>query len=121
MPLNFLRSFKNGLAGIGHVVRSERNMRIHVLAALGVVAAGVGFRLAAWEWVAVLLCVGLVLSAECANTALERLADRVSTEQHPLLKAAKDSASGAVLILALTAAVVGGIVFLPRLRALVGW
>src|SRR5262249_52951041 len=121
MPLKFLRSFLTGFAGIGHVIRSERNMRIHVVAAVGVVAAGFAFQLAAWEWAAVLFCIGLVLSAECMNTAMERLADRVSTERHPLIKAAKDCASGAVLVLALTAAAVGGIVFLPRLRALAGW
>ena len=85
------------------------------------VAAGFVFGLAAWEWVAVLLCVGLVLSAECMNTALERLADRVSLDRHPLIQQAKDSASGAVLVLALTSAVVGCIVFVPRLRELTGW
>jgi diacylglycerol kinase len=117
----FLRSFVTGFAGLAHVTRSEMNMRIHVAAAVAVVVAGFAFGLAAWEWVAVLFCVGLVLSAECMNTALERLADRVSLDWHPLVKQAKDCASGAVLVLALTSALVGGIIFLPRLRALTGW
>ena len=106
---------------MAHVIRSEMNMRIHVAAAIAVVVVGGLFGLAAWEWVAVLFCVGLVLSAECMNTALERLADRVSLEWHPLIKQAKDCASGAVLVLALTSAVVGGIVFLPKIRAVAGW
>ncbi|MGL4549636.1 MAG: diacylglycerol kinase family protein [Gemmataceae bacterium] len=117
----FLRSFVTGFIGLAHVVRSERNMRLHIVAAVAVVAAGFAFRLAAWEWVAVVFCVGLVLSAECMNTALERLADQVSLDWHLLIKQAKDCASGAVLAMALTSAVVGGIVFLPKLWALTGW
>jgi diacylglycerol kinase len=118
---NFFRSVKTGLAGLGHVIRSETNMRIHVVAAIGVVVAGFAFDLVAWEWVAVLFCIGLVLAVECMNTALERLADRVSLEWDPLIKQAKDCAAGAVLVLAMTSAVIGAIVFLPKLRALTGW
>lgn len=117
----FLRSFVTGFMGIGHVIASEQNMRLHLVAAVGVIVAGAIFRLEAWEWVAVLACVGLVLSAECMNTAMERLADRVSLERHPLIKQAKDCASGGVLVLALMSAIIGGIVFLPRLRSLTGW
>ena len=117
----FLRSVVTGFIGLGHVIRSERNMQLHVVAAVTVVVAGFAFGLTAWEWVAVVFCVGLVLSAECLNTGLERLADRVSLDRHPLIKQAKDCAAGAVLVLAMTSAVVGGIVFLPRLRALTWW
>lgn len=116
-----VQSFVIGFAGFAHVVRSERNMRIHGVAAVAVVVAGFAFGLAAWEWVAVVFSVGLVLSAECMNTALERLSDRVSPERHPLIQQAKDSAAAAVLVLAITAGFVGGIVFLPRVRALTGW
>jgi diacylglycerol kinase len=121
MFVKFLRSFVNGFAGMAHVAWSEMNMRIHLAAAAAVVVAGFVLALAAWEWVAVLFCIGLVLSAECMNTALERLADRVAPDWHQLIKEAKDCASGAVLVLALTSAVVGGIIFLPKLRALIGW
>src|SRR5262249_31243806 len=118
MLAKLLRSFRTGFVGIAHVLRSEANMRWHAAAAVGVVVAGAAFRLHAWEWVAVTLCVGLVLSAECMNTALERLGARLAPERPPLVQQAKDSASGAVLVLALTSVVVGGIVFIPRLRAL---
>jgi diacylglycerol kinase len=116
-----LRSFANGFIGIAHVIRSERNMRTHCVAAVAVAAAGLTLGLAAWEWVAVTFCFGLVLSAECLNTAVERLADRVSLDRHPLIKQAKDCASGGVLVLAIMSAVVGGVIFLPKLRALTGW
>ena len=117
----FLRSFVVGFFGLVHALRSEQNMRLHCLAAAGVIAAGFLFSIAAWEWVAVVLCIGLVISAECFNTALERLADRVSRETEPLIKQAKDCGSAAVLVLAITAAVVGGVVFVPKIWAAAGW
>jgi diacylglycerol kinase len=117
----FLGSVRTGLLGLAHVIQTEVNMRIHVAAAVGMVIAGFGFELAAWEWVAMVFCIGLVLSVECMNTALERLANRVSLDWHPLIKQAKDCASGAVLLLTVMSALIGGIVFLPRLLALTGW
>jgi diacylglycerol kinase (ATP) len=117
----FLRSFVIGFTGLAHVIRSEQNMRVHCAAAAGVVAAGFVFALAAWEWVAVVFCIALVISAECMNTALERLADRVTLETDPLIKHAKDCGSASVLVAALAAAVVGGVVFVPKIWAAAGW
>jgi diacylglycerol kinase len=117
----FLRSFVIGSLGLAHALRTEQNMRLHCLIAVAVIAGGLVLRLAAWEWVAVLLSIGLVISAECVNTALERLADRVTREDDPLIKQAKDCGSAAVLVLAITAAIVGGIVFGPKLWAAAGW
>ncbi|MDY3558560.1 diacylglycerol kinase family protein [Gemmata sp. JC673] len=116
-----VRSLTIGCAGLIDVIRSEQNMRIHCVVAAGVTVAGLVFALAAWEWVAVVLCIGLVLSAECMNTALERLADRVTQERDPLIKQAKDCGAAAVLVVALTAVVVGGAVFVPKIGAAVGW
>ncbi|HEX3152289.1 MAG TPA: diacylglycerol kinase family protein [Gemmataceae bacterium] len=115
-----LRSFAIGFLGLAHVIRSEQNMRVHCAAALAVITAGFAFALAAWEWIVVLLCIGLVISAECMNTAIERLADRVSRETDPLIKQSKDCGSAAVLVLALAAAVVGGVIFLPKIWAATG-
>lgn len=95
-------------------------MRVHCVATFGVVVAGFSFALTAWEWIAVVLCIGLVISAECMNTAVERLADRVSRETDPLIKQAKDCGSAAVLVLAAMAAVIGGIIFVPKIWAAVG-
>ncbi len=116
-----LRSFAIGFAGLAHAVGTEQNLRIHVAIAVCVIAGGFCFGLAAWEWVAVTFCIGLVIAAECMNTALERLADRISLERHPLIKQAKDCSAAAVLVLAMTSAVIGGIVFLPRIMARMGW
>jgi diacylglycerol kinase len=116
-----LRSFLTGFLGLAHAIGSEQNMRLHCLAALGVIVAGFVFPLAVWEWIVVVFCIGLVISAECMNTAIERLADRVSRETDPLIKHAKDCGSAAVSVVAFTAAVVGGLVFVPKIWAAAGW
>lgn len=121
MIAKLLRSFVTGFIGLAHALGSEQNLRIHGVAAISVIAAGFFFALAAWEWIAVILCIGLVISSECMNTAVERLADRVSVERHPLIKQAKDCSSAAVLVLALTSATVGCIVFVPKIFAWMGW
>jgi diacylglycerol kinase len=117
----FIRSFRIGFLGFTHAVRAEQNMRIHCFAALVVIAAGCILKLAVWEWVAIVLSIGLVISSECMNTALERLADRISGEMNPLIKQAKDCGSAAVLVLAVTAAVVGGMIFIPKCWPMLGW
>jgi diacylglycerol kinase len=117
----FLRSFVIGSVGLAHAFAAEQNMRIHCLIALAVIAGGWVFAVAAWEWIVLVFCIGMVISAECMNTAIERLADRVSQEPHPLIKQAKDCSSAAVLVLAITAAVVGGVVFVPKVWAAAGW
>lgn len=117
----FLHSVGNGFAGLAHALGSEQILQIHGVIAVGVIAAGCFFALAGWEWIAVTLCMGLVISAECMNTAIERLADRVSLERNLLIKQAKDCSSAAVLVLAMTSAVVGGIVFVPKISAWLKW
>lgn len=117
----FLRSFVIGFLGLAHAVRSEQNVRIHCVAAVGVVVAGFVFALAAWEWIVVVFCIGLVISAECMNTAVERLADRITLDVDPLIKRAKDCGSAGVLVVAIMAAVVGGVVFVPKITTAAGW
>ena len=116
-----VRSFVVGFQGLAHVIGSEQNMRIHCVIAVGVIGAGFLLALSPWEWLAVVLCIGLVLAAECLNTALERLADRVTTETDPLIKQAKDCGSAAVLVLAMMSVGVGVVVFAPKIWSLAGW
>lgn len=119
--LKLLRSFAIGFLGLAHCIRSELSMQVHCAAAAAVIAAGWFFSLAAWEWGVVVLCIGLVIATECLNTALERLADRVSRQRDPLIKQAKDCGSAAVLAAALASAVVGGLVFVPKIWVAAGW
>ena len=116
----FLRSFVVGFLGLGHAIRAEQNMRIHCVVALGVLVVGFVLGLAVWEWMVLLFCIGLVISAECMNTALERLADRVTKEKDPLIQQAKDCGSAAVLVLAITTAIIGGLLFVPRILNALG-
>ncbi|MCP3893477.1 diacylglycerol kinase family protein [Bacteroides sp.] len=110
-----LKSFGYAAKGIGNVLCCEHNIWIHLIITLLVVAAGFFFDIQRGEWIALVLCIGLVLAAETFNTAIERLVDLVSPNRHPLAGEVKDIAAGAVLICAIAAAVVGLIVFIPYL------
>ncbi len=113
-----IRSFGFAFAGIGQMVRSERNAQIHFLAAVLVAIGGVLFRVSLQEWIALVLSITLVLALEAINSALEALVDLASPHYHPLAKRAKDIGAGSVLIAAIGAAIVGCLVFLPKLLAL---
>ncbi len=112
---NFVMGFVDAWRGIRSVFRSERNFRIHLAAAIIVIALGFFFRLPAGEWLAIILCLGLVLMAEVLNTAIEYLADAVHPEMDPGIRRCKDAAAGGVLIASVAAAAVGAIVYLPKL------
>jgi diacylglycerol kinase len=111
----FVRSFSFAGQGVWYAVRTQRNMRVHLLAAAGAVTAGLVLRISAVDWACVLTAIGLVLTAEALNTVVEALADLCTEEFHPLAKIAKDTAAGAVLISSVAALGVGAAVFLPRL------
>ena len=111
----FFRSFQFAARGIVDLFRFENNAKIHLLAAAVAIGAGSWLGLSAMEWAMIATQMGLVIATEAFNTALEKMADRVTTERDPLIKAAKDLASGAVLIVALTALVVGLLIFVPKL------
>ena len=108
-----LMSFRHALCGLRILVKTQRNARVHAVATVMVVAAGCWCGVSRIEWCAlVLVCAG-VWTAEALNTALEFLADAVTKEKHPLIGHAKDVAAGAVLVMAITAMVVGCVVFMP--------
>ena len=109
--MGFFRSFKYAGRGITLAVR-ERNFRFHLCAAAFVIFFAARFyELSRGEWAVLLLTCGAVLSLEAVNTAIERLCDRVSTEQDSQIGAIKDIAAGAVLISAVIAAAVGVFLF----------
>ena len=95
--------------------RTERHLKVHSIAAFGVIGLGAMLELSGVEWAILTLAMGMVLAAEYATSALERLADRVSTEWHPLIRDAKDFAAASVLVAALAAAVVGLLILGPKL------
>ena len=115
-----IRSFGHAFAGIGHGLRTQTNLRIHIVAALCVIIAGLLLRISAIEWAILVVTIMIVMSAELFNTAIEAVVDRVGSEPHPLSKIAKDTAAGAVLIGAIGAVIVGLLIFGPKLLALLG-
>ncbi len=111
-------SFRHALRGVGELLRTQPNARIE--AALAAAAFGLAglLRLAPQDWALLALAAGLVLAAECANSALEALADRVSAERDSAIGRAKDMAAGAVLLAAFAALLVGLFVLGPPLLGL---
>ena len=109
-----LRSFAFAWKGILTLFRAEPNAKIHLLAAIMAIAAGFWFDIEKGEWCAVVLSIFGVLAAEAFNTAIEELTNLVSPGPHPLAGKAKDLAAAGVLFIAFGAAIVGVIVFLPR-------
>jgi diacylglycerol kinase (ATP) len=112
---NLLTSFKYAFSGMWHVLRTQRNARIHLLVALGVIVLGLWLGLSRTEWAIIALTIGLVLVAESFNTVAESAVDLMTGEYHPLAKIAKDVAAGAVLLMAITAVVVGLLILGPPL------
>lgn len=109
-----LNSFKYAFNGIVELVRSQPNAKIHLAFTCIVIAGGFFFQISTTEWCLSILSIALVLSAEAFNTSLEYLTDLVSPDYHELAGKTKDVAAGAVLISAIGAAIVGSIIFLPK-------
>lgn len=110
------KSFNYAVKGILYALIRERNMRIHVLAAGAAVAAGVWLDLSRMEWGLLVITITLVMAVEMINTAVEKTVDIMTGEYHPLAKAAKNVAAGAVLLSAINALVMAYIIFVPHLR-----
>ncbi len=113
----FWESFRHAGEGILYAIRTQRNFRVHLVAATGVTLLGLWLELTLTAWTLIAVVIGLVLMAEMANTAAEALVDLASPEYHPLARQVKDVAAGAVLLVALTSIVVGGLVLGPPLVA----
>lgn len=108
-------SYGHGIRGIGHAFRYEPAMRFHLAASVVVISVNIFLRISSTEWLITLLLIGLVWTAEVFNTALEKLADRVTQEQDVRIGQVKDLASGAVSIICLFAVVCALIIYLPYL------
>jgi diacylglycerol kinase (ATP) len=113
-----LRSFGHAFRGLTVLLQTQHNARIHAVATILVVAAGVLARISLTEWVLIALAVVCVWATEALNTSIELLVDLVSPDLHPLAAKAKDVAAGAVLIAAIGSLIVGVLVFGPHISKL---
>jgi len=112
-----LQSFKYALKGVRLLFQSETNAKIHLAFTILVIAGGLFFSVSLTEWCLLVLAIVMVLCAEGMNTAVEYLTDLVSPDFHELAGKTKDVAAGAVLITAIGAAIVGCVIFLPKIWA----
>jgi diacylglycerol kinase len=110
-----LQSFGFAIKGLKTLFQTQANARIHALAIVVVTVLGFCFDIETWEWCSVVVAFAVVLSAEAVNTAIEFVVDLVSPQYHPLAGKAKDVAAAAVLITAMGAAVIGALIFLPKI------
>ena len=117
MTLIRLSSFRAALSGLGSVVRSEPHARFHLVVALLVILSGFWLEVSRLEWCWLLASIAAVFAAEALNTGLESLADVTHPGPHPGVGRAKDAAAGAVLVVAVAAALVGVLVLGPHLLA----
>ncbi len=114
-PDSWLKTLNCAVEGVLQAVRTERHMRWHVLACLAVLLLAPRLAVTPAEFALLCLAAALVVVAELGNTAVEAVVDLASPGYHPLARAAKDVAAGAVLVAAFAAAAVGWVVLYPRL------
>lgn len=107
-------SFGHAFRGWSYVLRTQRNMWIHVIIAAAVVALSAWLRISRVEWAIIVLTIAMVFTAEFVNTAIEAVVDLASPQKHPLAKVGKDVGAGAVVIAALAAVVIGLLILWPR-------
>ena len=110
-----INSFGYAFTGIGTAVKSERNMKIHCIMMALVIFFGIILKISKLEWIICIALFGLVIGAEMFNTAIEYVVDLASPEKNDLAKHAKDVAAGAVLVNAIAAAIIGFLIFVPKI------
>lgn len=115
----FGKSFLYAGQGIIFLIRNERNFKIQTIIALLVIVAGFYFQISRIDWIIVIMLIGMMLSIEALNTAIEKTVDLVTSNIHPLAKYAKDVSAGAALIFAFISVIIGIIIFLPYILRLI--
>jgi len=111
---NLIRSFDYALKGLVYVIKTERNMRIHIFIAVLVLMVSLFLNLTRFEIMSLILAIALVLITEILNTASELIVNLVTEHHHPLAKIIKDLTAGAVLFSSICAVVIGYLVFINK-------
>lgn len=108
-------SFKYALEGIAAALKQEPNLKFHFLIGLLVIILSFFLKISTQDFIIILILIGFVVAVELTNTAIEAVVDGFTENLHPAAKIAKDISAGAVLISAVTASIVGILIFLPYL------
>lgn len=113
--VKIINSFKYAINGLCSSFKTERNMKIHVIVMILVIILGILFKINRQEWITCIICFSLVIGGELFNTAIENVVDIIMPEKNDKAKLAKDISAGAVLVLAIGAAIVGLLIFIPKI------
>ena len=110
-----INSFKCAIQGIIQAMKTERNVKIHITKMILVIISGIVFKIAKQEWITCIILFGLVISLELVNSAIETTVDIAMPEINEKAKNAKDIAAGAVLVSAISSAIIGLTIFIPKI------
>lgn len=110
-----INSFKYAFQGIYIGIKEERNIKIHIFIMILVILFGIMLKISKVEWIICIILFGNVIALELMNTAIENTVDLITKENNPKAKIAKDTAAGAVLVMAISSAIVGLIIFIPKI------
>lgn len=110
-----VNSFKYAYEGITTGIKEERNLKIHIMIMILVIILGIILKISKIDWIICIILFGFVISLELINTAIENTVDLITIEKNPKAKIAKDVAAGAVLIASITSAIIGLIIFIPKI------
>ena len=108
-------SFKYAIEGIWTSFKTERNMKIHIFIMILVIIAGIILKIDKLEWIICITLFAIVIGSELFNTSIETIVDMVMPEKNKKAKIAKDVSAGAVLVVAIGAAIIGLVIFVPRI------
>lgn len=115
---NVISSFKYAFQGMFSALKTERNLKIHVTIMILVIIAGIVLKISKIEWIICIILFGLVIGGEMLNSAIETVVDIAMPDINSKAKFAKDAAAGAVLVFAIASAIIGFMIFGPKLIAL---
>lgn len=115
MAQTLAAAFKNAFSGMAAFFLKERNGKIHLAFVVSLVICGFVFGISKQEWISILICIAMVMALEMANASIEKLCDTVHPSIHPNIKWVKDVAAAAVLWAAIISAIIGLMVFVPKL------
>jgi diacylglycerol kinase len=110
-----INSFKYAFIGIWSCYKSERNMKIHIAVTILVILFGIFLKISIHEWITCIVCFAMVIGAEMFNTAIETVVDIAMPKKDERAKKAKDVAAGGVLVFAIGSAIIGSIIFMPKI------
>lgn len=114
-----IKSFKYAFEGLTTAFKQEKNMKVHVLIAVLVLILGFALKISKIDWIICTFAIVMVITAELFNTAIETIVDMITMQKNEKAKIAKDVSAGAVLITAIGAAIVGIIIFSPKIMELI--